>query len=223
MGELISDRPYEYILQRLRLVMANKTPVLQVIEVADEPDRVGPNEYPSIAVTTRILGFRLFNPVTGKALLPASWFKGYFESWPVQQAFLQAFAAFIAEHIPHDSPEISLKAKFKNINKGRASKLPARADLLFTYHELIRQLKAVKKWLREQPKGNSGFTAKDKNRLLDDAPRDWYWWLKFVEHEDLSLDEISSCTPAATALFILTMRYGSQEDAVRSRFLRPEK
>jgi hypothetical protein len=221
--ELIPTRPYEYMLQRFRLVHTNKTAVLRVVDVRDEPDSIGLDELPSIQVTMRILGFKLFNPVTGRPMLPDNWFRSYFESWPVQKGFLEALAVLIAERIPEDSPEFGLKAKFKTASKGRASKLPPRADLRLIYQKLIRQLNLVRKWLHDQTQGKRGFTEQDKKRLLDQAPKDSYWWLYLVEQNEIALSQISSCTAEDTALLILTRRYGSQEDAIKSRLFRPEQ
>ena len=101
--------------------------------------------------------------------------------------------------------------------------MPAKADLGMLYQKLIRQLKAVKKWLRDQPQGNRGFTETDKTRLLNDAPKDSYWWRYLVEHNDITLSQISSCTAGDTALLVLTRHYDSEEDAIRTRLFRPEK
>ena len=219
--ELIPNRPYEYILQQLRSVITKRMDILKVIDVVDEPDRIGLDECPSIAVTMRILGLKLINPVNDQPLLPASWFKSYFESWPVQQAFLDTFGQFIGEQISPESPESGLKAKFKTISKGRPGKLPPRPDLRLRYQKLIRQLGAFKKWLSDE--GKRGFSEQEKWRLLSEAPEGWNWWLKLIKDNEIALSRISSDTAENTALFMLTMRYDSGEDAIKSRLLRPEK
>jgi hypothetical protein len=216
-------RFFEYYLQRLRLVVGNKTRLLKVTGIRDVPRPENPEEFPGIEVVIRISGLTLRNPVTNLPLLDERTFKEYFESWPVQKAFLDWFAQYIADSIPENGPEALLNRKFATVNEGRPGTLPPRADLLLVYQRLSRQLRATRAWLLSLPKKRQGFTEDDKRNFLSEAPRDSFWWIYLVERGDLTLSQISSNTPRSSALLILTIHYGVEEVSIRSRLFRPEK
>jgi hypothetical protein len=223
-NELFPDgRIYEYYLQRLRLVLSTKARPLEVKEIRDIPLPEKPDGFPSIEVVIRIQGLTLNNPVTGHPMLSGAKFKTYFESWSMQEAFLVWFGQYIGESIPADSPEASLKKRFETIKEGRPTCLPPRADLLLTYRKLVRQLQAVKEWLKARSTGNRGRTEADRRTFLKEAPRDSFWWLYFVECGDLTLKQIEADTPESTAVLLLGFHHGVGEDAIRSRLFRPEK
>jgi hypothetical protein len=223
-NEIFPDgRIYEYYLQRLRLVLSTKARPLEVKEIRDIPLPEKPDGFPSIEVVIRIQGLTLNNPVTGRPMLPGAKFKAYFESWPMQEDFLVWFGQYIGESIPADSPEASLKKRFETIKEGRPSCLPPRADLLLVYSKLVRQLQTVKDWLRARPIGNRGRTQADQKTFLKEAPQDSFWWLYLVERGDLSLEQIETNTPKSTAVSVLCLHYGVEEDAIRSRLFRAEK
>jgi hypothetical protein len=205
------------------LVIASKTPILEVKEIRDVPRPDKAEGFPSIEVVIRIAGLTLTNPVNGNPLLSRERFKEYFESWPVQRGVLLWLGRYIADCIPANSPEVRLKRKFRTVGQGRPSALPPRADMRFRYDQLVRQLGAVQKWLRSRHKGTREFTEKDREGLLNEAPRDSFWWLYLVERRDLTLPQIEDNTPQSTALLILTLHFHTQEDAIRSRLFRPEK
>lgn len=216
-------RFFEYYLQRLRLLIGSKTRLLKVTQIRDILRPEQPDAFPSIEVVIRISGLTLNNPVTNRPLLDEKRFREYFESWPVQKAFLDWFAQYIGDSIPENDPEASLRSKFATVHEGRPGTLPPRADLLFVYQQLSRQLRATREWLLSLPKKRQGFTEDDRRNFLSEAPRDSFWWVYLVEGGDLTLSQITSNTPKSSALLILTLHYGVEEDALWSRLFRPAK
>jgi len=217
---LIPDRPFEYVLQRLRLVSSSKTPLIEVAELRDLPEADDRDYFPSIEVKLRIRGLKLKDPVTAKSLMSETRLKKYFEGEPMQKSFLRWFAKYIADRIPPESPEIRLKKKFGTFQEGLPGKLPPRADLKLMYELIFRQLNAVKAFLRKQPTRNRRELSEQDPQFLSEA-RTFSWW-RHVEHGEITLGQIEQIPAKSVALQFLMLRYSVEEEALKSRLFRRE-
>ena len=213
-------RIYEYFLQRLRLVASENARVLQVHEIRDIRD--SPGGLPCIEVVLRIPGLKIHNPVTGKPMLSTDWLKRHFEGPVSQQAYLNAFAEYVAESIPTDHPEARLKPKFKHYRDGVPGDLPARADLYVWRDQLVGHLTAAKKWLRGRKRLHQGFGEKDQAAFLKSISHPMFWWAKYVKQGQITLDMIASKSPKHNAKYILALKYDKSYETIRLRLSRKE-
>jgi hypothetical protein len=221
--EVFSDRRFfEYYLQRLRSVVANRVRALRVVGIRDVPDPPDGAELPAIEVVIRIAGLKLRNPATSRPLISSEWLRQHFEAWPGQESYWLALADYIAASIPPTHSEARLRKKFQQIKSGSPGNLPARADLLVWYEQLIGHIKAAKKWLGEQPRAYQGFSAMDKQNFLNAASNPVFWWVRDVEENRISLEQIFEDAPRSTAKHILALKFGVQAETIHSRLFRRE-
>lgn len=212
---------YEYYLQRLRIVLADRVHALKVSDIRDVPDSPD-SELPAIEVVIRIAGLKLRNPVTGCPLISSDWLKQHFEGWHSQESFWLALAEYIRGSIPSTHPEARLREKFRQVKGGRPGILPARADLFVWYDELIRHLEAAKKWLTALPRKHQGFTKQEKQEFLEAASDPVFWWTYLVKNDKVTLEQIAEDTAQSTAKLILALKYGVDVETVSSRLFRRE-
>jgi hypothetical protein len=208
---------YQYILQRLRWVFQNQKPFFEVVEIVDLPfDSKGT---PAIAINLKIAGMRLDNPVTGKAMLSKAKLQDCLDGWPVQELLWRRFAQYLGDTIPASSSAAKLKKKFETAHEGQPGKLPPTADLRLIYETLTKQLNAVRDYLRKQPP-NIPRTLKHLNQqFLNEVQERCPWW-DHVQNGDIPLRMIETRTPNAVAFLVLSLRYGVEEEALKSRLYR---
>ena len=211
---------YEHFLQRLRIVMAHKTPVLRVSEIREGPKPKSAGEFPSVEVVVQIQGLKLKNPVTGQPLLSEQRLKEYFERWSSQEGFLLWLSEYVADSIPPHSLDARLKKKFLAIKTGRPGRLPTRSDLKVFHDGVVHHLKAVRQWLQER-KGRYS-SKQDIRDFLAVADPNIFWWAYLVRNGKISLDQIAEGTAENMAKVILAEHWEVSEESVRSRLFRKE-
>jgi hypothetical protein len=213
-------RIYEYLLQRLRLVASQKTRVLRVHDIRDVPDAM--DDFPCIEVVLRISGLKIYNPATGKQMISTDWLRKHFEGPASQQAYLKAFAEYLAESIPTGHPEAHLKPKFKHFRDGEPGDLPAGGDLYVWHDHLVLHLAGAKKWLRGRKRLKQGFGEEDQAAFLEVISDPMFWWAKYVKQGQITLDMIASKSPQHNAKHILALKYDKSYETIRLRLSRRE-
>lgn len=213
-------RFYEFYLQRLRFVLANRISAIKVLTIQEARESLG--EWPSVQVVLSIAGLKLKNPVTDQPLISTDWMRQHFEDWLSQKAFWQSFAEHIGTTIPDGHPEELLRKKFKQVASCSPGNLPARADLWVEYQELVRDLKVARKFLATQPRQCEGFREVDKQQFLKTASHPHFWWARYVTSDEVSLEQIAKGSPESTAKSILALKHKVKDETVRDRLFRRE-
>jgi hypothetical protein len=209
---------YQYFLQRLRFVFSKRIPILEVVDMIDLPETADPEGFPSVGINLRVRGIRLNNPVTGKPMLSKARIQECLEGWPMQELFWKRFAKYLADTIPQSSNAAKLKAKFETIQEGRVSSLPPTADLRLTYETVLQEVSAVRSYLRKHPTWSRRDLKQQDPQFLSEA-KQFSWWV-YVQRGDITLEMIETNTPGSTALQVLMLLYGVDEEALRSRLHR---
>jgi hypothetical protein len=208
---------YQHILQGLRGAFQNQTPFFELIDMVDLPiDSTGT---PSIGISLRIPGMWLNNPVTGEPMLSKLKLRECFEGWPINEWLWKEFAKYLGDTIPQSSSAAKLKKKFETAHEGHPGKLPTTADLRFIYKALTKQFAVVRDYLRKQSP-NVPRTVKHMNpRFLTEVQERCPWWAH-VQNGDISFGMIETCTPSGMAFLVLSLRYGVEEETLKSRLYR---
>jgi hypothetical protein len=228
-------RYFEYYLQKIRVILADETPIFEVVEVREGPEAkstLAPNlgPLPSVEVVTRLPGLRLRNPATGQLLISRRRISEIFESPPIQKLVLKGIAQYISESIPTESPEAGLRRKFQSVGEGAPGRLPPRADLKLIYERLVQQVGIAKKILCALPhRRHQGFDESDAKRFYEameklycDLHTGRWAWLGLIASHKLDLEQLAKGSPQATAILILQERYAVEGESLRSRLFRKE-
>jgi hypothetical protein len=211
-------RFFEYYLQRLRIIAAADIPLFKVTAMCDLPETADPDGFPSIEIKLRMPGIWFDNPVSGKSMLSRRRIQECFDGPVMQAAFRKEFANFIANSIPGNSAEYRLREKFSRLDEGRSGKLPPTADLKVWYDTVKRHVRAIKAYLHKNSSGNRMELSQQDPQFVAEG-RQLFWW-NLVERGDIRLEMIATNTPSSTALLVLMLIYGVEDETLRSRLYR---
>jgi len=129
---------------------------------------------------------------------------------------------YLAASLPANHPEAHLKPKFRHYRNGVPGDLPTRADLYVEYDQLVRHLRAAKKWLRGRKKLYQGFRKNDEVEFLAEISSPVFWWAMHIKGQDITLEQIANQSPQANAMQILGLKYKRSYESIKSRLFRRE-
>jgi hypothetical protein len=212
----------EYVLQRAKKVLAEKTQVVKVHDIRPGPEPTNVNEFPSIEVVVRILGIPFEHPFSHQPILPSAWIKNLFEREAAQKNFIELLCRYCAARSPVASDLKQIKRKLMNVSTGRPSRLPPRLDLLINYEELVGQVTAAKRWLKQWQQDHNVSVTRGKEEFFQVFFQAQFRWFNLVKDGQLDLGQIIDGTAGDTAKSILAKNYGVETDAIHSRLFRKE-
>jgi hypothetical protein len=210
----------EYVLQRAKKVISEKTPVVTAHEVRSGPEPTNINEFPSVEIVVRILGIPFEHPLTHKPIIPLTWFKDFFESAAMQKTFIEHLCRHVAERAPDSERLAPIKRKLREVSTGHPSKLPPRLDLLLLHEELIEQIKLAKVWLKQWRANHNSHLANSRAEFLQALSSANFQWLELIKNGQLDIEQIASDPAESTSKSILAERSGASTDAIHSRLFR---
>ncbi len=211
---------YEYVLQRIKKVLADGTQVLKVVDIRPGPEPTNIDEFPSTDVVIRILGVPYEHPVTHVPFISRQKTKDHFEGRTMQRNFLVWLGRLVAASMPTDERLAGLRNKLRDVTTGRPSNLPARLDLVLLYRELVQQIRIARKWLREH--GNCSTDALRAEFVKAFSGGRDFWWVRLFGDDQIEVESITKGSPEGAAKMILALELEVSEEAIHSRLSRRE-
>ena len=202
----------------IKFLMSKEQGFLSVKQITETPDEIGGELDP---LTEIIIQIKLPNPKAasdGKRLLPTHRYKEFFESWTTQRAFILWLGRSFAEMIPKTGVNAKYRQRFERLNVGHPSKLPPRFFLRPRKKILLAQLRAIRALFINRQ--NDLLKNSGQQELLKEMPKLDPIWLCLLKSDKLNPEGIMLGNMNGAVNYVLSLEYGTSEEAVRSKLLR---
>ena len=205
------------IAEHMRFLIAKKQGFLTVKRITETPDEFGGSRYP---LTEVVIQVEVPNQKAddGRWLFPSHRYRDFFESWATQKAFILWLGKIFIEMIPQTGVNAKYREKFERLDVGHPSKLPPRFHLRHRKTLLLAQLRVIRALF--QNSHNDLLTDLGQQRLLKEIPTLDPIWLRLLESDELQPAGIMMGNANGVVTYVLSLDYGTSEEAVRSKLLR---
>lgn len=200
----------------MSFLIARRHGLLAVKQIAETLDEIGAED----PLTEVVIQVKVPNPkdADGKRFFPIDRYLEFFESWTTQKAFIVWLGRALAEMTPKTGVNAKYRRRFERLDVGHPSKLPPRFYLRRRKTLLLAQLRVIRALF--QNRHDDLLTDLGQQKLLREMPTLDPIWLRLLKSGELEPAGITMGNSNGVVNYLLSLEYGTSEEAIRSKLLR---
>lgn len=200
----------------MSFLIARRHGLLTVRQISETLDEIGAQD----PLTEVVIQVKVPNPKSadGTRLFPIERYLDFFESWPTQKAFIVWLGKTLAEMTPKTGVNAKYRRRFERLAVGHPSKLPPRFYLRRRKTRLLPELRVIRELVRNRH--HDLLTDLGQQELSKEMPTLDPIWLRLLKSGALEPAGIMMGNSNGVVNYLLSLEYGTSEEAIRSKLLR---